>query len=69
MMLSTPAPPILLRQYLLMAIRDGFDRMTLRPGPYEFWYDMVGRLEGQEYDMVGPPTRSRARVPGCTWRR
>jgi hypothetical protein len=54
MMLTEPDPPILVRQTLLMAVRDGYYLITLRPGRFEFSYDMVGRWAGGDEELIGP---------------
>jgi hypothetical protein len=57
----TSAPPLYLlektpqefvRFNLLLAVRDGFDRITLRQN--DICYDMFGRYNGEEFGIIGP---------------
>lgn len=62
-MLSEPEPPVLVRQTLLMAVRDGYDRISLRPGPHGFWYDQVGRWAAGDEELIGPTTEAVQEYP------
>ena len=68
MMLTEPPPRVLVVTYLLMAVRDAYDRFRLRPGPtfgpdLFGWYDMVGRVEGKEYEVIGPSGAAAQQFP------
>ncbi len=54
-------PPEFVRFTLLLAVRDGFDRITLRPS--EVWYDMFGRYNGEEFGIIGPTTETAQELP------
>lgn len=67
-MLAEPAPRVLVATYLLMAVRDAYDRFRLRPGrtfgpDLLGWYDMSGRVAGQEYGVIGPSGAAAQQFP------
>jgi hypothetical protein len=56
-------PAEFLRFTLSMAIRDGFERITVRPGEIEGGYDMVGLYRGEEFGIVGPSAEAAQEFP------
>ena len=58
-----PTPPEFLRHTLLLAVRDGFERITLRTGDIEGWYDMVGLYRGEEFGIIPPTTAVVQAIP------
>lgn len=55
-MLSELEPPVIVRLTLLMAVRDGYDRISLRPRSHGISYEEVGRREGGDDELIGPST-------------
>ncbi len=59
-----PTPPQFLRKTLLLAVREGFERLTLRPGEVVgCGYDMVGLYHGEEFGIVGPTEAVAQEIP------
>jgi hypothetical protein len=59
--LREKTPQEFVRFALLLAVRDGFDRITLRHG--DIWYDMFGRYNGEEFGIIGPTSETAQEFP------
>jgi hypothetical protein len=69
-MLEWIDPRLVVRSYLLMAVRDGYDRILVARGADQ-WYNAAAWREGCEEPLAAPPPKAMQRLPAvlATYRR
>lgn len=60
-----PTPPQFLRWTLLLAVRDGIERIIFRASKPEGWYNVVGLCGNEEFGMIPPETAVVQGIPAA----